>query len=120
MKFLDLFDSIGTEENLPNFTELDLIAQMDQLEFETKQAILNPESEIPEISEPPMEISEIKISTPNSPEILDDLTKEKIKSYWKPDEGLNRLFQFRVENKSINNTDFDLICQVGYYSRTFF
>ena len=106
--FLDLFDSIGTEENLPNLSELDLIRQMDELEFETNQVISQPE---PKIS---AEKSAAPIPTTiGASNTLDSEMKEKIKSYWKPPDELQRIFIMRAENKSINNTDFDLICQVG-------
>ena len=123
--------------------EMDLIAEMEAIEIETNevletneviqsteiQPVVKPPQKIEPVLESPQEIQPVLESPQEiqpvlelpqeiqpvikSPQVVDVSVMAKIKSYWQPPAMLDRLFALRADNKPINNTDFDHICQVS-------
>jgi len=94
----DLFETLG-DKAASEMTEEDLISQIESVQIETEEAI-----------HPQVSVIETKPQLP-APTEVDDSLKNKIRMVWKSPSELKSIFDARLENQHINNSDFDLICQ---------
>ena len=79
-------------------TEEDLISQIESVQIETEEAI---QPEVSTIEPQPAAQTEV-----------DQSLKNQTRMFWKEPGELKTIFDARLQNQHINNTDFDLICQV--------